>query len=446
MSARYSLYKRATWSMTGVVSIFVILLCTASYLVFSRMEDHLVNAVLDTEAHHLKQLRDQGMDFPTEQHQTERGSRLQIWHIRTPEEHKLLPEPLQTLHAVGTYILNPDGRTWHVFVMSARTGQLYVLYDATSHERRVYQFGLILLILGVISIAASYFLARWLAGLIVSPVTELADRLSHWAPGARDATVRRDDESARFVESFNRMQDRIEESIGFEREFASNLGHEIRTMLTAIRSDTEMLLLEAGAADDQRDRRLKRMLRQVDAISGSLSSAENIGHRDTPNIEPVRLRQLLDEAWLALEHEAQQKDLEFVNEVPDRVVIPLDAYALLMVARNLIRNTSEHASARTLTVDWDGSSSLTFTDDGSGIPPEHLPLIFERYYRAGRRDTQAAPKLNQQDKPRRRGLGLAIAKQICDRRGWDLHVASRTSGPMAGTTFTLDLHFTSISQ
>lgn len=444
MTTRYSLRKRATWSMTSVVSIFVVLLCTVSYLVFSRMEDKLVNAVLDTEAQHLKQQRESGVSIPAEKHTTERGSRLQVWHIATPADLHLLPPPLRSIDRNGTYLLKPADRTWHVFVMPARTGRLYVLYDATSHEKRVHQFGLILLMLGTLSIAASYLLARWLAGLIVGPVMELADRLSHWAPGSRDTTVRRDDESAQFVEAFNRMQNRIEESIAFEREFASNLGHEIRTMLAAIRSDTEMLQIEATTPDEQRDRRLRRLLRQVDAIGGSLTSAEKLGHLDEADIAPAQLRQLMDEAWLAVEHEARQRGLSFINDIPDTLVMPLDAYALLMVARNLIRNAAEHASASTLTVGWDGVSGITFADDGSGIPAEHVPLIFERYYRAGRRDSTAGA--DGRESPARRGLGLAIAKQICDRHGWGLGVSTRASGPMAGTTFTLDLHPAPISQ
>lgn len=442
-SSRYSLYNRATWSMTGVVSIFVVLLCAASYTVFARMEDHLVGAVLDAEVDHLTQLRDSGADIPTETNTRRHGARLRIWHIKTPGDRELLPAPLRDLRDPGTYILTPGDFTWHVTVMPARTGRLYMLYDATPHEMRVYQFGLILVILGSACIVAAYLLARWLAGLIVDPVLGLADRLSHWAPGSRDATVRRDDESARFVEAFNRMQNRIEESMAFEREFASNLGHEIRTMLTAIRSDAEMLLLEAGpgAPDDERDRRLQRILKQVDAINGSLTSTEHLGHPDTTNIEPARIRQLLDEAWLAVEHEAHPRRLEFVNEIPDRLVAPVDAYALLVVARNLIRNASEHASAATLTVSWDGASHITFTDDGPGIPAEHLPLIFERYYRAGRSDTADAPGTGQRNNARRRGLGLAIARNVCQRRGWSLEVQSQTSGPVTGTTFTLNLAF-----
>src|SRR3546814_9535840 len=113
-------------------------------------------------------------------------------------------------------------------------------------------------------------MSRWLAGLVVGPLLELAGHLSNWAPGAPDLSVRRDDEVGRLVEAFNRVQNRVEESLTFEREFAFNLSHEIRGALAAIRTDAEMLTLEATLAAAGRQR-LERMVAQVDLIAGRVA-------------------------------------------------------------------------------------------------------------------------------------------------------------------------------
>jgi signal transduction histidine kinase len=109
----------------------------------------------------------------------------------------------------------------------------------------------------------------------------------------------------------------------------------------------------------------------------------------------------------------------------------LDRYALLTVARNLIRNARDHAAPATLTID-EFPGGLRFTDDGPGIAADDLPWVFERFYRGRLSDTG----VDDQNAPAEvRGLGLAIAKRVCDVQGWTLAV-----GPAAkdrGAVFTL---------
>jgi signal transduction histidine kinase len=106
----------------------------------------------------------------------------------------------------------------------------------------------------------------------------------------------------------------------------------------------------------------------------------------------------------------------------------LDRQALLTVCRNLVRNAIEHAAPATLTISG-GREGLTFRDDGPGIAAAHLPHVFERYHRGRRADDgTAAP-------PSRRGLGLAIARRLCDIRGWRLTVSASQDPPNRGTAF-----------
>lgn len=230
-----------------------------------------------------------------------RNTVLQSWLITTAQDTVVLPEPLRLLQP-GTYILTPGDKTWHVIVADTPAGKLYLRYDATVHEARVYELGWIVLALGCLFII-----------------------------------------------------------LAFEREFASNLGHEIRTALTAIRSDGELLLLDPALSERGRQR-LQRMTVHVDTISSSLASAESLS-RDMPvsNTE-VHVRDCIEEAWLGLESEASRQGLIFVNDVPDAQVRVLDPYALLMVARNLIRNAADHAAPAALVVSQVGKDSIAFAD------------------------------------------------------------------------------------
>jgi signal transduction histidine kinase len=231
------------------------------------------------------------------------------------------------------------------------------------------------------------------------------------------------------------VQGQVEESIAFEREFATNLGHEIRTALAAIASDAELVLLDDALSPAHR-RRLQRQLVNVDAINSSLSSAENLARPFSSTKKHTNIRACVNEAWLAFESMAGRQGLVFVNDVPDSASGWLDPYALLMVARNLIRNAAEHAAPATMTIGMEDENTIVFLDDGPGIPPESLPLIFERFYSAARTDIPAAEDAGPRA-PARRGLGLAIAKQVCNRHGWTLNVRSPALPAGRGTAFLL---------
>ncbi len=441
MMARYSLMQRVTWALTGSATLFVVVLCAVFFLSFGQMEDDLVNAVLATEAGHLIGQLEQGHAIPTEQSQTELGAQLQTWLINDHGNQTLLPGPLRDL-GLGTHVIGPGNQTWHVLVAQTPKGMLYLRYDATAHEARVHEFGWIVLILGVMCIAAAFAVSRWLAGLVVGPLLDLADHLSTWAPGAPDISVRRDDEVGRLIETFNRVQNRVEESLTFEREFAFNLSHEIRGALAGIRTDAEMLLLDAELAPAGRQR-LERMVAHVDMMAGSIASAESLA-RDIPaQSKEIGVRECLDEAWLAIEAEALRQGLVFVNDVPADMTLVLDPYAFLTVVRNLMRNAAEHAAPATLRALRLDERSLAFSDDGPGIPAESLPLLFDRYFSARRKDTMGDGRLSGaaagQGEGSRRGLGLAIARQMCMRKNWQLTVQSREQEPGRGTTFILRL-------
>jgi signal transduction histidine kinase len=232
------------------------------------------------------------------------------------------------------------------------------------------------------------------------------------------------------------VQNRVEESIAFEREFASNLSHEIRTPLTAIRSDGEMALFDPLLTPDAA-LRFKRIIAAADAISSGLASARVLARPELSQPVNLSLWQSLDEAWLGLQHEAEKMGLVLQNEIPMAMCLKLDRYAVLIVMRNLIRNAIEHAAPATLTVRPISDACLQFSDNGRGIPAEVLPLVFERYYSYRRVDTGKDGAVASNQSQERRGLGLAIAKRICDVYQWNLSVQTSGAGEGSGTVFTL---------
>lgn len=432
MTRGSTLTQRVVWALTGSVTVFVAVLGLLAYLTFDQMEDDLVNDILTTETDRMVQHVLADDSFIVKGVVRELGGSMRAWLYDEEAPIPGMPESLLGL-SDGLYLQENGEETWHVMAADTPQGRLVVLADATENEARVHDFGLIVLGMGAICIVAAYALSRRVAAVAIGPVLDLTDRLSNWAPGAPDMAVTRDDEAGRLIEAFNRMQNQVDRSIAREREFAANLSHEVRTPLAAIRSDSELMLLTQQLSDDQR-LRLSRIVNNVDNVVDSLASARALARDQRRPLEVVDLHGCMDDAWRGLEANAEAAGLSLRNRLVPGSIYVLDRYALQTVLRNLLRNAIEHAAPAVLTVSIAEDGALQLRDNGKGIAAADLPFVFRRYYSGRLRDTR-----DENTDDTARGLGLAIAKRVCDMQGWELTVESSCEGPQRGTCFAL--HF-----
>ncbi|MCU1255184.1 MAG: multi-sensor signal transduction histidine kinase, partial [Candidatus Angelobacter sp.] len=215
------------------------------------------------------------------------------------------------------------------------------------------------------------------------------------------------------------------------RDFIANVSHELRTPLTSIRGYAETLLESDGLLNDNaRDflqvirRNAERMGRLTEDL---LVLARVESGEEKLDVRPQDARQLLAEAASSLQENARAARVDLtVEEIPDWSVLA-DSYAVQQVFSNLISNGLRYAqSGKKIVVGaQERESGIEFfvRDYGPGIASEHLPRIFERFYRV--------------DKARSResggtGLGLAIVKHIVLNHGGTVRVESTVGH---GTTF-----------
>ena len=431
MNSPRSLTQRVVWALTGTVAVFVTALVVLAFMTFGRMEDDLVNDVVRHETARLTMQMSAGDARLVNGEFVGLGDTLRAWLITRPGLPPTLPAPLHGLEP-GVHELEPGDEVWHVAVKDLPSGRLMVVYDATDNEERVNDFGLIVLGMGLICVLASYALARRMAGLVVAPLRAVTDRLLLWAPRAMGADVSREDEAGRLIQAFDRVQQDVDRMMAAEREFSANLSHEVRTPLAAMRSDGEMMLLDQGLAAGQRAR-VERVVGNVDAVTAALESARAVA-LDTPQMPTrVNVRTCLEDAWIGLSARAQASGLVLDDQLPANEIAIVDPHALMTVMRNLIGNAIEHAAPATMTVRMvDGV--LHIEDDGPGIAAADLPHVFERYFSGRRRDSQVERTAT----GRQRGLGLAIAKRVCDLHGWSL--TARPRDGIGGVTFLLALN------
>ena len=199
------------------------------------------------------------------------------------------------------------------------------------------------------------------------------------------------------------------------RDFVANVSHELKTPLTSIAGYAETLASEAspGTQTERFARPIlsnaRRMHRLVDDLL-DLSRIES--GRWQPDPERVDVRGLADEAWAAFADRARERRIQFTTAVGNVRYVTADSEALRQVLTNLFDNALRHTPlGGRITVSLEpapGGVTVSVADTGSGIAPEHLPRIFERFYRAdpGRSREEGGT-----------GLGLAIVKHLVEAHG-----------------------------
>ena len=447
-ASSHSLKQRIVWALTSLVVIFVAMQATLAYLSMVDQEDDLVDDLVLSEARRLNaMLEHEQLNAPQLMQLLALSPNFSGWLV--DRQGQALPSALPAhLHVLppGPHLLSEPVSELHVYVMPTRTGLLYVQYDAAAHEDKVRQYGLFLLALVVLCSVLAALAAQQLARVLIAPLQRLTQHLNTWTLEAPQQPT--SDEESQLLAAFLRVQTRFEESLAHERQFIANARHEIRTPLSALRTDVEMLALELEKHGAQQQR-CQRMLTSIDAISTALALSQTLAQRRRQSSQPLALADCIDNAWMSLAGTPGITRLQLDNRVAREVMVMADRHALLTVLRNLLRNTCEHAAASHCRISY-RECIIELCDDGVGIAAHELPHIFDRYYHGQRLDEQpqAAEILEapfddaQDDQPREatgsdtRGLGLAIARQVADLYGWQLTV---TSTPGQGSCFMLQL-------
>jgi signal transduction histidine kinase len=268
-------------------------------------------------------------------------------------------------------------------------------------------------------------------------LTDLGEAASRISDGDYRRRVEPADsrELATLADSFNSMAARLEGVEGSRRRLLTDLAHEIRTPLASMEIAVESL--EDGALDpgpevwriltDQIDR-ISRLANDLGQVSAAEEGRLNLAPRPTdPNA-------LAEAAVLAARDGFERKGVELrLQPLPgDPLLIAADASRIGQVLGNLLSNALRHTPSGgrvEVSVDDEGEDVvLAVSDDGDGVPAEHLPRIFDRFYRVdAARDRDHGGT----------GVGLAISRAIAIAHGGDLVATSEGSGK--GTTLSLRL-------
>jgi two-component system, OmpR family, sensor histidine kinase MprB len=281
---------------------------------------------------------------------------------------------------------------------------------------------LLALVAGGIALAA--LLGRLAARHLVAPVVRVTEAARHIAQTedlGRRIEVTSQDEVGELASRFNAMLDTLEGSIAAQRQLVADASHELRTPVTALRTNIEVLA-ESELNPAERARVIADVQAQAEELGALVGDLIELARGDEvePVREDVRLDVLVAEAIERARRHAP--GVEFAAELEPAVVEGVPD-RLARAVNNLLDNAARHGAHVTVAVVAD---SVRVRDDGPGIEPADLPHIFDRFYRGA--DARARPGT---------GLGLAIVRQVAEQHGGS--VAARNA-PDGGAEFSLHLN------
>jgi signal transduction histidine kinase len=274
-----------------------------------------------------------------------------------------------------------------------------------------------------------------LSSRILRPVERLTEAAQRMEKG--DLTVRvpvtSEDEIGQLAHAFNSMAGSLAQQEQLRRNMVTDVAHELRTPLTNLRGYLEAARDDLVPSDAAL---VDNLYEETMLLSRLVADLQELAQAEAGQLallrQPASLAGIVEQAVTILRPQANAKGLMLSVDLPDNLPpVDVDPERVGQVLRNLLNNAVAHTpqggEVAVAARSGDREVAVSVRDTGTGIAAEHLPYVFDRFYRADKsraRQTGGA------------GLGLAIAKQLVIAHGGSIKVES---APEQGTTFTFTL-------
>jgi two-component system sensor histidine kinase MprB len=293
---------------------------------------------------------------------------------------------------------------------------------------------LVLALVFLAGIALAAALGRMAARRVLRPlaeVTETARTIGETDDLSLRLAVHADDEVGELAARFNEMLTRLDASrealdasVRSQRQLVADASHELRTPVTSLRTNIEVLLAGGQLDDEDRRRLLADVVEQSEELSTLVSDLIEVARGDLPDEsqDDTRLDRVVEECLARARRNAPQVHFDARLEP---VLVRGNPERLSRAVNNLLDNAARHTAPDGPVQVVVGPDGVCVRDHGSGIDPEDLPYVFDRFYRgADSRSRQGS------------GLGLAIVRQVAHSHGGTVTAANAGDG---GAVFKLRL-------
>lgn len=333
-----------------------------------------------------------------------------------------------------------DGERWRAYVLPAAASGLDATLVAAAPLGRIDEsisaFRRLMLLGALVGAATTSLAGALMAGRALRPVATLNETARAIA-ASRDFAGRvpvaaSQDELGRLATTFNAMLASLEAAYAAQQRFVAAASHELRAPLTAIQANLDLLQRQVDMPEAERREALDEAGREARRLTRLVADLLALARADAGvplRQQPVELDRVLLDTIQEARHLARGQRLEVEHLEPTVVEGDPDRLKqlLLILADNAVKYTPPDGRVA-FALRHDGKmAEVTVHDTGVGIPPEDLPRVFERFYRA---DPARARD------PGGTGLGLPIARWIAREHGGEVALASE---PGQGTTASVHL-------
>ncbi len=299
--------------------------------------------------------------------------------------------------------------------------------------RETWQAIVSIIVIGAVAVVVLSFA---LASQAIGPIAALSTAMREISSERLDRQLpvpKRNDEVGELTRSFNDLLARLQEAFARERQFISDASHELKTPLTSINANAQLLLRWGDKDEEVRRESLETIERESSTLAAMVNGMLTLAKADRGDAipkEPLSLPLCVQEAARGAAPRAAEKGLDLRVELSNEsLLIEGDDALIRQLTGNLIDNAIKFTSAGSVTVSAGGNAThawIEVADTGPGIPEDELVTVFERFYRTDKARSRDVPGI---------GLGLAIARSIARVHGGTINARN---GPNGGAIFRVE--------
>ena len=321
---------------------------------------------------------------------------------------------------LGYSDLTVQNERWRVYARATETSVIQVAQPWRVREKLAREAALRVLLPLLALLALMAAAAAWIVGRAMRPLKGLTAQIEHRDIHSLSPLAAADlpAEVSPLVEELNRLLDRLSAAFASQRAFVADAAHELRSPLTAL--SLQLQLLERARDEAERDLATTRLRAAIERATHLVTQLLTLARNEPEGVAEAPTRAALDQIARDAVGDvlplAQQRRIGVGLDAPAAVAVQADAEALRILVRNLLDNAVRYSpedSAVRMRVyrDPGGQAVLEVSDQGPGIAPADRSRAFARFYRAPGASEGGS------------GLGLAIVKAIADRHGAQIELA-----------------------
>lgn len=282
---------------------------------------------------------------------------------------------------------------------------------------------------GALAVIASLIIGFLTSRLFTRPLKDLQNGLNKLRDNNYKTKLEKTgtEELDSVIDDFNRLTEELKRVETLRKDLISDTSHELKTPLTSLLGQLQ------GVKDgvlELDEKRINSLIDQVDRLNNLVEKLQEFSRIRNKNyklnLEKANLCDIVEEIVSQYQDKFNRNQINVTIDIPHDFKLKADKGLLKQIFINLIENTLKYAKASEIKISFD-DNKLIFEDNGIGVSKEHLPYLFERFYRVEKSRNRNTGGL---------GLGLAIVKEIVETHSWKIEVKSEEN---KGTKFIIEI-------